>query len=72
MRQFRTKTKITKKLDFKINNLFLLLSTRGEVSYTEVKKELHLSSNGLNSLLCSATYVIPIYESENKTLGLLK
>ena len=72
MRQFRTKTKITEKLAFKINNLFLLLSTRGEVSYTEVKKELHLSSNELNSLLSSATSVIPIYESENKKLGLLK
>lgn len=72
MRQFRTKTKVTEKLAFKINELFLLLNNRGEVSYTEVKKELHLSYNELYRLLCSATYVIPVYESENKKLGLLK
>lgn len=72
MRQFRTKTKITEMLAFKINDLFLLLNNRGEVSYTEVKKELHLSSNGFNRLLYSATYVLPIYESEDKKLGLLK
>ena len=72
MRQFRTKTKITKMLAFKINDLLLLLNNRGEVSYTEVIKELHLSYNELNSLLCSATYVLPIYESENKKIGLLK
>lgn len=68
MRQFRTKTKITEMLDFKINDLFLLLNIRGEVSYVEVKKELHLSSNEFNRLLCAATYVLPIYESENKNL----
>ena len=28
--------------------------------------------NELNSLLCSATHVLPIYESENKKIGLLK
>ena len=72
MRQFRTKTKITKMLAFKINDLLLLLNNRGEVSYTEVIKELHLSYSELNSLLCRATYVLPIYESENKKIGLLK
>lgn len=72
MRQFRTKTKITEKLAFKINDLFLLLNNRGEISYAEVKKELHLSSNGLNRLLCSATYALPIYETDTKKLGLLK
>lgn len=72
MRQFRTKTKITEKLAFRINELFLLLNTRGEVSYTEIKKELHLSSNELNRLLSSATYALFIYESDNKKIGLLK
>ena len=72
MRQFRTKTKITETLAFKINDLFLLLNNRGEVSFTEVKKELHLSSNGFNRLLYSATHVLPIYESEDKKIGLLK
>lgn len=72
MRQFRTKSKITEKLAFKINELFLLLNTRGEVSYTEIKKELHLSSNEFNRLLSSATYVLFIYESDNKKIGLLK
>ena len=72
MRQFRTKTKIKKMLAFKINNLLLLLNNRGEVSYTEVIKELHLSYNEFNRLLCSATHVLPIYESEDKKIGLLK
>ena len=72
MRQFRTKTKITEMLAFKINDLLLLLNNRGEVSYTEVIKELHLSHNEFNSLLCSATHVLPIYESEDKKIGLLK
>lgn len=72
MRQFRTKTKITERLAFKINDLLLLLNNRGEVSYKEIKKELQLSSNEFNRLLYSATYVLPIYESEDKKLGLLK
>lgn len=72
MRQFRTKTKITEMLNLKITKLFLLLNTRGEVSYTEVIKELHLSYNEFNRLLCSATHVLPIYESEDKKIGLLK
>lgn len=72
MRQFRTKTKITEMLAFKINDLFLLLNTRGVVSYTEIKKELHLSSNEFNRLLSSATYVLSIYETEDKKIGLLK
>ena len=72
MRQFRTKTKITEMLAFKINDLLLLLNNRGEVSYTEVIKELQLSYNEFNRLLCSATHVLPIYESEDKKLGLLK
>lgn len=72
MRQFRTKSKITEMLAFKINDLFSLLNTRGEVSYTEVKKELRLSSNEFNRLLSSATYVLSIYESEDKKIGLLK
>lgn len=72
MRQFRTKSKITKMLAFKINDLFSLLNTRGEVSYTEVKKELRLSSNEFNRLLSSATYVLSIYETEDKKIGLLK
>ena len=66
MRQFRTKSKITEMLAFKINDLFSLLNTRGEVSYTEVKKELSLSSNEFNRLLSSATYVLSIYETEDK------
>lgn len=72
MRQFRTKTKITEMLAFKINDLFLLLKARGVVSYTEIKKELHLSSNEFNRLLSSATYVLSIYETEDKKIGLLK
>lgn len=72
MRQFRTKSKITEMLAFKINDLFSLLNTRGEVSYTEVKKELCLSSNEFNRLLSSATYVLSIYETEDKKIGLLK
>lgn len=72
MRQFRTKTKITEMLAFKINDLFLLLSTRGEVSYTEIKKELHIKHNELNRLLCSATHELSIYESDDKKIGLLK
>ena len=72
MRQFRTKSKITEMLAFKINDLFSLLNTRGEVSYTEVKKELSLSSNEFNRLLSSATYVLSIYETEDKKIGLLK
>lgn len=72
MRQFRTKSKITEMLDFKINDLFSLLTTRGEVSYTEVKKELRLGSNEFNRLLSSATYVLSIYETEDKKIGLLK
>lgn len=72
MRQFRTKTKITEMLALKINDLFLLLKTRGVVSYTEIKKELHLSSNEFNRLLSSATYVLSIYETEDKKIGLLK
>lgn len=72
MRQFRTKSKITGMLAFKINDLFSLLNTRGEVSYTEVKKELRLGSNEFNRLLCAATYVLSIYESEDKKIGLLK
>ena len=32
MRQFRTKSKITEMLALKINDLFSLLNTRGEVS----------------------------------------
>ena len=72
MRQFRTKSKITEKLAFRINELFLLLNTRGEASCTEIKKELHLSSNELNRLLSSATYALFIYESDNKKIGLLK
>lgn len=72
MRQFRTKTKITEMLAFKINDLFLLLNTRGVVSYIEIKKELHLSSNEFNRLLSSATYVLSIYETEDKKIGLLK
>ena len=72
MRQFRTKSKITEMLAFKINDLLSLLNTRGEVSYTEVKKELHLSSNEFNRLLSSATYVLSIYETEDKKIGLLK
>ena len=72
MRQFRTKSKITEMLAFKINDLFSLLNTRGEVSYTEVKKELRLSSNEFNRLLCAATYALSIYESEDKKIGLLK
>lgn len=72
MRHFRTKSKITEMLAFKINDLFSLLNTRGEVSYTEVKKELRLSSNEFNRLLSSATYVLSIYETEDKKIGLLK
>ena len=72
MRQFRTKSKITEMLAFKINDLFSLLNTRGEVSYTEVKKELRLGSNEFNRLLSSATYVLSIYETEDKKIGLLK
>lgn len=72
MRQFRTKSKITEMLAFKINDLFSLLNARGVVSYIEIKKELRLESNEFNRLLCAATYVLPIYESEDKKIGLLK
>lgn len=72
MRQFRTKTKITEMLALKINKLFLVLSAKEEVSFEEIKKELQLSSNEFNRLLSSATHVLPIYESDDKKIGLLK
>lgn len=72
MKQFRTKTKITEKLALKINKLFLILSAKEEVSFKEIKKELQLNSDELNRLLNSATYVLPIYESDDKKIGLLK
>lgn len=72
MRQFRTKTKITEMLNLKITKLFLLLSAKEEVSFEEIKKELQLSSNEFNRLLGSATHVLPIYESDDKKIGLLK
>ncbi len=69
MRQIRSKTKVTA---LKINNLFLLLSVQGELSFREIKKELDLSSGEFNSLLCVATDVLPIYETDTKKIGLLK
>lgn len=69
MRKIRAKTKTAQ---IKINNLFLLLSSKGELSFKEIKKELCISSSDFSSLLCVATDIMPIYETDDKKIGLLK
>lgn len=69
MRKIRAKTKASQ---IKINNLFLLLSSKGELSFKEIKKELGISCSDFSSLLCIATDIMPIYETDDKKIGLLK
>lgn len=68
MRKPRSKTEATAE---KIKSLFLLLDGKGELSFREIKNKLKISSAEFNSLVCVATDVLPLYETDDKKLGLL-
>lgn len=68
MRKPRSKTEVAVE---KINTLYSLLNGKGELSFREIKTKLELSSGEFESLICVATDVLPLYETDDKKLGLL-